>query len=224
MVPVKIECGCGQHYAFDVDPINGRMPTQVACPACGMDGTDAANDGIAQYLAAQPTAPVPGVSLHVAAAPPAPTAPPPPVSAALPMRPSVKQVALQRHDGWGSPETSFNKLGTYLSAGSAMLAALISWGMFGFEVSGTILCIVVGVCGVVGGAIHIAGRGPILAGMLIGPILGLGGYTAALWWLQGRKSVYTWQVSIAFIVGALPGILLQYLLQKWLKNRSEAGG
>jgi hypothetical protein len=216
MVPIKIECGCGQHYAFDVDPVNGRMPTSVACPECGMDGTDAANDGIAQYLAAQPEAP--DADLLVT------TAPPPPVPAAARPRPPIKQVAHKRHDGWGSPETSFNKLGTYLSAGSAMLAALISWGMFGIEVPGTILCIVVGVCGVVGGAINIAGRGPILAGMVVGPILGLGGYCAALWWLQGRKSVYTWQVSLAFIVGAMPGILLQYLLQKCLKKRAEAGG
>jgi hypothetical protein len=56
MVPIKIECGCGQHYAFDVDPVDGRMPVTVNCPACGMDGTDAANEGIALYLAAEAAA------------------------------------------------------------------------------------------------------------------------------------------------------------------------
>lgn len=50
-VPVKIYCGCGQHYAFDVQPVNGRMPAPVACPACGADGTEAANAAIAQTLA-----------------------------------------------------------------------------------------------------------------------------------------------------------------------------
>ena len=226
MVPVKIECGCGQHYAFDVEPANGRMPTQVACPECGMDGTDAANEGIAQYLAAQP-APVSGGTLHVATAPPAPSAPyapPPPISAAPPQRLPVKQITPQKHDGWGSPETSFNKLGTYLMAGSSVLAALTAWGMFGIEVSGTILCIVVGVCGVAGGAINIAGRGPILAGMIVGPIIGLGGFGAALWWMQGRQSVRKFEISLAFLIGAAPGFLLQYLLQKWLKKQRDSDG
>lgn len=50
MVPIKIECGCGQRYAFDVEPVNGRMPTRVACPSCGSDGTDTANDTIARLF------------------------------------------------------------------------------------------------------------------------------------------------------------------------------
>jgi hypothetical protein len=43
MVSVKIECGCGQRYAFDVEPVEGRMNAAVACPVCGADGTAAAN-------------------------------------------------------------------------------------------------------------------------------------------------------------------------------------
>jgi hypothetical protein len=51
MMPIKIACDeCGQHYAFDVEPANGRMPSKVACPTCGMDGTVAANDFISQNL------------------------------------------------------------------------------------------------------------------------------------------------------------------------------
>jgi hypothetical protein len=137
------------------------------------------------------------------------------------MRPSIKQIALKRHDGWGSPETSFNKLGTYLMAGSSVLAALTAWGMFGIEVSGTILCIVVGVCGVAGGAINMAGRGPILAGMVVGPVIGLGGFGAALWWMQGRESVRKFEISLAFIIGSAPGFLLQYGFQQWLKKRKS---
>jgi hypothetical protein len=56
-MPVKINCGCGQHYSFDVEPVAGRMPTPVACPTCGMDGTDAANASIAQTLAQRVAAP-----------------------------------------------------------------------------------------------------------------------------------------------------------------------
>jgi hypothetical protein len=57
MIPVKIECGCGQRYAFEVEPVSGHMPTAVKCPACGADGTVAANALIAQ-LAPAPS-PVP---------------------------------------------------------------------------------------------------------------------------------------------------------------------
>ncbi len=50
MVNVKIECECGQHYAFDVEPVNGQMDSTVACPGCGTDGTSAANVIIASKL------------------------------------------------------------------------------------------------------------------------------------------------------------------------------
>jgi hypothetical protein len=56
MVPVKIECECGQNYAFDVEPVNGKMPSAVACPGCGADGTPAANDFIAQQFPSAATA------------------------------------------------------------------------------------------------------------------------------------------------------------------------
>src|SRR5262245_32741857 len=58
MVPIKIQCGCGQRYQFDVEPANGRVPSPVACPACGADGTDAANAFLAQTVTAAPPAPV----------------------------------------------------------------------------------------------------------------------------------------------------------------------
>jgi hypothetical protein len=51
MIPVKIQCGCGQRYAFDVEPFCGRMPFTVACPVCGADGTGAANEVIAFNMA-----------------------------------------------------------------------------------------------------------------------------------------------------------------------------
>jgi hypothetical protein len=50
MIPIKIQCGCGQRYAFDVKPVAGRMPHSVACPVCGLDGTAAANLVISQSL------------------------------------------------------------------------------------------------------------------------------------------------------------------------------
>lgn len=53
-VPVKIVCSCGQKYAFDVYPLNGRMPSPIRCPVCGLDGTVVANEIIALALKAQP--------------------------------------------------------------------------------------------------------------------------------------------------------------------------
>jgi tetratricopeptide (TPR) repeat protein len=45
-IPVKIFCSCGQKYSFEVQPLDGRMPFPVACPACGQDGTHQANQFI----------------------------------------------------------------------------------------------------------------------------------------------------------------------------------
>jgi hypothetical protein len=53
MMPLKIQCGCGQRYAFDIEPVCGRMPAQVTCPVCGADGTSAANELIAFTLTAE---------------------------------------------------------------------------------------------------------------------------------------------------------------------------
>lgn len=56
MISIKIQCGCGQKYAFEVEPVGNAMPYSVACPICGVDGTPAANAVIAQTLAAAPAA------------------------------------------------------------------------------------------------------------------------------------------------------------------------
>ena len=50
MIPIKIICHCGQKYAFDVQPEDGRMPVTVNCPVCGRDGTIAANESIRKML------------------------------------------------------------------------------------------------------------------------------------------------------------------------------
>ena len=53
MMPVKIQCGCGQRYAFDIEPFCGHMPCPVNCPICGADGTTAANEVIAFNLSTE---------------------------------------------------------------------------------------------------------------------------------------------------------------------------
>jgi hypothetical protein len=75
MIPIKIECGCGQKYAFEVEPVSGHMPTAVKCPSCGVDGTAAANAIIAQFAPAQPVvqaAPAGPVRVRLTASAPAP--------------------------------------------------------------------------------------------------------------------------------------------------------
>jgi len=69
MVPVRIECECGQNYAFEIEPVNGQMPSSVACPGCGADGTTAANEFIARQLAPTEAAATEPVHLAAATAP-----------------------------------------------------------------------------------------------------------------------------------------------------------
>jgi hypothetical protein len=80
MITVKVQCGCGQKFAFDVEPVNGRMPQPVKCPVCGADGTAAANEIIARTLppprpAGLGTHRPPGISAPAAAAPAIPGKP-----------------------------------------------------------------------------------------------------------------------------------------------------
>ena len=70
MIPIKIQCGCGQRYAFDAEPVNGRLAAPVSCPACGVDGTAEADKIIAQ---SQPEEPV-----YILPAPPPPSPSPAP--------------------------------------------------------------------------------------------------------------------------------------------------
>ena len=63
MVAVKIICRCGQKYAFDVQPVNSRMPVPIFCPACGMEGTVEANQFIARMLHGK-TQPLPPPSVN----------------------------------------------------------------------------------------------------------------------------------------------------------------
>jgi hypothetical protein len=50
---IKLQCECGQRFAFDVEPVDGRMPSSVECPACGTDKIEAANAFIAQNIEPQ---------------------------------------------------------------------------------------------------------------------------------------------------------------------------
>src|SRR5258708_7914141 len=51
VIAIRIECQCGQHYSFEVEPVGGQMPTSIASPSCGADGTGIANEFISRSLA-----------------------------------------------------------------------------------------------------------------------------------------------------------------------------
>jgi hypothetical protein len=90
MLEIKIQCDCGQKFKFDVEPVNGRMPFAVNCPACGLDGTPKANAIIRETLSSQPISAAPGPPPPPPLAAPQPklriggtggsTAPPPPIT------------------------------------------------------------------------------------------------------------------------------------------------
>ena len=59
LIPIKIICPCGQKYAFDVTPVDGRMPAPIRCPRCGVDGTAVANAIISLALGARTASSLP---------------------------------------------------------------------------------------------------------------------------------------------------------------------
>jgi hypothetical protein len=128
MIPIKIQCGCGQRYAFDVEPVNGRMSSAVACPVCGMDGTAAANEMIAQTLAAQPAAAPPPITRLRPATTPARVDAPPPVRAMPEAAPKAK----------GEFNMGLGILGAFIGAlaGVGAMYGFYEWAGFRFPLLG----------------------------------------------------------------------------------------
>ena len=137
MIPIKVQCGCGQRYAFEVEPVNGLMATAVACPACGVDGTETANGMIALALTEQPAASSPPpppppqpptlTRLRPATLPPprVPTAPAPPPFTPPPL---ARPAPLAPPKATGEFNLGMGILGAVLGAGAGAGA------MYGFYV------------------------------------------------------------------------------------------
>lgn len=86
---MKVVCDCGQKYAFDVEPVAGRMPVAINCPACGADGTSAANGILSQIF---PDAPPP-IPVATPAQPAVASSAPPP--ALLSIAPPASPIGLR---------------------------------------------------------------------------------------------------------------------------------
>jgi hypothetical protein len=152
------------------------------------------------------------------------SSPPPPATAPgrFPAQRPIQPKPKRGKDGWAKDETDLNKKGVLIMGIPAVAAAMLSWGILGIEVPAAILWIVVAICGVAGGVVNIYGRGPIWAGAMTGMVMALGAYAAVFFWLEGRRSVRSYEILAAFVIGALPGWGLQWLLQKLLRKQIEA--
>jgi hypothetical protein len=130
MIPIKLQCGCGQKYAFEVEPANNQMPSAIVCPVCGTDGTAAANQVIAQTLAASP--PPVAARVRMAAVPPQIEAPPVPAARVpIAVKPTAKPSAGEFNLGLGI-------LGAFLGAlaGAGAMFAFYRWAGFRFPLLG----------------------------------------------------------------------------------------
>jgi hypothetical protein len=119
MMTVKIVCPCGQKYAFEVEPLNGRMPRTVICPSCGADGTTAANEIIAQSLPAPGSGKAPAAGANPSAA--GSTVPPPK---------SVRSyaAAAAAHDALVRMETRSKRNRLVMLAGGVLVLGLLAAG------------------------------------------------------------------------------------------------
>jgi len=154
---IKIVCGCGQKYIFSVDPENGQMPASVNCPACGADGTEEANQILAQLYPEraaepefEPEAPAPPaaevvsaranprVRLAMSATPPTP--PPPAPASVLPPQP-IRSMAAAASEPKDTEEFSLGRgiLGAVLGAGlgAGLMYGFLELAGFRFPLMGT---------------------------------------------------------------------------------------
>ena len=138
MIPVKIQCDCGQKYAFEAEPVNGRMASTVTCPSCGTDGTAVANEIIARTLPPQPAIlPASPSGMRLAATPP-------PIRPDSPSQPSALPTARTFPVPQPAPQVAgeFNLglgiLGAFLGAavGVGAMFGFFEWAGFRFPLLG----------------------------------------------------------------------------------------
>ena len=126
---IKLLCNCGQKYKFDVEPVGGKIPFQVNCPVCGLDGTPLANAYLAQFPTHQP--------IRVNVAPPTPPPiPNTPAPIAMPPR-AAPAIAAPARNGKDF-NLGLGVVGAFVGAlvGAGLMAALSIWAQFKFPLFG----------------------------------------------------------------------------------------
>jgi outer membrane protein assembly factor BamB len=114
---IKIQCPCGSKYSFEVDPVEGRMPFAVHCPTCQAEGTETANQLIAE-AAGKPR-------LRVQTASAAAAEEPPPRQHAPALSSAMERMHKERRQ--------FRLAGWIAGAVGLVIVALLgAWGWFTF--------------------------------------------------------------------------------------------
>lgn len=148
---LKLRCHCGQKFKFELEPINGQMPFNVQCPACGADGTEAANAMLAQLFPEPALATAGGASQPItAAAGPTPlrvnresfaaTAPPPLMCSSEPPR-YIQKTVMPAPKPKLQGNILLGALGAFLGAALGVgIVFGLSFAM-GFMISATVILI-----------------------------------------------------------------------------------
>ncbi len=190
MIPIKIQCGCGQKYAFDVEPVNGRMGTAVACPVCGTDGTAVANEIISQTLASQAPPPPRIAGLRIGATAPAATAD-------VITRPAVPAIMQAPPKATSQVSLGLGILGALLGAavGIGVMYGFFEWAGFRFPLLG------VGIGVLTGLGARILARGTDSTLGIISGVIALLSVVGTLYLMYGEfpiMSIISVAVSVSF--------------------------
>ncbi len=122
---IKVQCPCGSKYSFDVEPVDGRMPFTVQCPNCQADGTELANQILAETESSKPKLRMQAAAAPPGEAPQVPIAPRPPLPVAgAAMRKIQRERAQFRMIGW-------------IAAGVALIVAALVGYWIWFEAVGS---------------------------------------------------------------------------------------
>jgi hypothetical protein len=124
-------------------------------------------------------------------------------------------------DGWGSKVSNLNQVGSILVIISTVISIFAFGDMVQNDVPVTVLFVAIAICGLIGGAIYVIGRAPVVAGALVGLAITAGCFGAAYWWSQFRNSPSVYEVAVVAFVGTLPGFLLQRLFQRMFARQAD---
>ena len=129
LMNLKIQCPCGVRYSFDVEPLDGRMPWHVECPGCHADGTEAANQLLAETASAPPSE-APRLRIHTGTEAPAPAAAPSPLPPPL----AAIDLAGLRAEKRRAEERAWRKTLRLIAAVAVLALALVAgWAWYAFH-------------------------------------------------------------------------------------------
>jgi hypothetical protein len=208
MTEIKVHCACGQKFKFDVEPVNGQVPFAVNCPACGADGTAAANAILAQEL---PPAAAPRPVAVAAFAPPPPRAiGPVPAPRAAPARAAtptelnlaaeeaLRAINAKNWNARAPGEFSLLRgtLGALLGAGIgvALVLGFFLWAHFKFPWSSA------GIGALTGLGARILYRGCSSGLGLVAAVVALGGWFASNLLIYGAAFLDVWFLLIISLI------------------------